>query len=127
MNAPAMWLIPCHTPRRTPQSNGLAEAFFGGFKRDYVYQACLETVEDVARHSWGGSNTTITTPRRVPWGCSRQPSAMRSGWSETRLDLSKIRWGSTVGAQHEGHRSLARWRIVGGFVTRRNSRRTKCK
>jgi putative transposase len=46
MNAPAMGLIPCHTPRRTPQSNGLAEAFFGSFKRDYVYQACLETVED---------------------------------------------------------------------------------
>ena len=49
MNAPAMGLIPCRTPRRTPQSNGLAEAFFGSFKRDYVYQASLETVEDVAR------------------------------------------------------------------------------
>jgi transposase InsO family protein len=127
MNAPAMGLIPCHTPRRTSQSNGLAEAFFGSFKRDYVSQACLETVEDVARHSWGESNTTITRPRTAPWGCSRQPSAMRSGESETRLDLSKIRWGSTVGAQHEGHSILARWRIVGGFVTRRNSRRTKCK
>ena len=53
MNAPAMGLIPCHTPRRTPQSNGLAEAFFGSFKRDYVYQACLETVEDVARQLLG--------------------------------------------------------------------------
>ena len=36
MNAPAMGLIPCHTPRRSPESNGLAEAFFGSFKRDYV-------------------------------------------------------------------------------------------
>jgi putative transposase len=45
----AMGLIPCHTPRRSPESNGLAEAFFGSFKRDYVYQACLETLEDVAR------------------------------------------------------------------------------
>ena len=53
MNAPAMGLIPCHTPRRTPQSNGLAEAFFGNFKRDYVYHACLETVEDVARQLLG--------------------------------------------------------------------------
>ncbi len=53
MNAPAMGLIPCHTPRRSPQSNGLAEAFFGSFKRDYVYQACLETVEDVARQLLG--------------------------------------------------------------------------
>ena len=44
----AMGLIPCHTPRRSPESNGLAEAFFGSFKRDYVYQACLETFEKVA-------------------------------------------------------------------------------
>jgi len=49
----AMGLIPCHTPRRSPESNGLAEAFFGSFKRDYVYQACLETVEDVARQLRG--------------------------------------------------------------------------
>lgn len=45
----AMGLIPCHTPRRSPQSNGLAEAFFGSFKRDYVYQACLETVAGVGQ------------------------------------------------------------------------------
>jgi len=47
-------LIPCHTPRRSPESNGLAEAFFGSFKRDYVYQACLETFETVERqiHDW---------------------------------------------------------------------------
>ena len=44
----AMGLIPCHTPRRSPESNGLAEAFFGSFKRDYVYQACLETLKKVA-------------------------------------------------------------------------------
>jgi hypothetical protein len=43
----AMGLIPCHTPRRSPESNGLAEAFFGSFKRDYVYPACLETFETV--------------------------------------------------------------------------------
>src|SRR2546425_355758 len=42
-------LIPCHARRRSPESNGLAEAFFGSFKRDYVYQACLETFEEVAR------------------------------------------------------------------------------
>ncbi len=45
----AMGLVLCHPPRRSPESNGLAEAFFGSFKRDYVYQACLETMEDVAR------------------------------------------------------------------------------
>ena len=45
----ARGLIPCHTPRRSPQSNGLAEAFFGSFKRDYVYQACLDTLKEVQR------------------------------------------------------------------------------
>jgi len=50
----AMGLIPCHTPRRSPESNGLAEAFFGSVKRDYVYQAYLETFETVERqiHGW---------------------------------------------------------------------------
>jgi putative transposase len=41
----ALGLVPCHTPRRSPESNGLAEAFFGSLKRDYVYQACLKTLE----------------------------------------------------------------------------------
>lgn len=45
----ALGLIPCHTPRRSPESNGLAEAFFGSLKRDYVYQACLDTLEETAR------------------------------------------------------------------------------
>jgi putative transposase len=30
-------LVPCFTPIRSPQSNGMAEAFVKGFKRDYVY------------------------------------------------------------------------------------------
>lgn len=45
----AMGLVPCHTPRRSPESNGLAEAFFGSLKRDYVYQACLKTLNEVRR------------------------------------------------------------------------------
>ena len=32
-----------------PVQNGLAEAFFGSFKKDYVYQACLETFGEEAR------------------------------------------------------------------------------
>ena len=43
----AMGLIPCYTPGRRPESNVLAEAFFGSFKRDYVYQARLETLGEV--------------------------------------------------------------------------------
>ena len=44
-----MGLVPCRTPCRSPQSNGVAEAFFGSFKRDYVYQGCIETAEDVQK------------------------------------------------------------------------------
>jgi transposase InsO family protein len=54
---PAIWRGMCpragdrgsHTPRRSLQSNGLAEAFLCSFKRDYVYQAYLDTVEEVWR------------------------------------------------------------------------------
>ena len=42
-------MLICRTPRRSPESNGLVEAFFGGFKRDYVYQGELENREAVAR------------------------------------------------------------------------------
>lgn len=42
-------MVVCRTPRCSPESNGLAEAFFGGFKRDYVYQGELENREAVAR------------------------------------------------------------------------------
>lgn len=45
----ALGLVACRTPCRSPQSNGLAEAFFGSFKRDYVWQAVLETREDIMR------------------------------------------------------------------------------
>lgn len=39
----------CRTPRRSPESNGLAEAFFGSFKRDYVNQQELPSLEEIAR------------------------------------------------------------------------------
>jgi len=32
----------CNTPTYAPQSNGICEALNGTFKRDYVYQNCLE-------------------------------------------------------------------------------------
>ena len=42
-------MVVCRTPRRSPESNGLVEAFFGSFKRDYVYQGELESLEAVAQ------------------------------------------------------------------------------
>jgi putative transposase len=35
--ADKLGLVPCFTPVRSPQSNGMAEAFVKTFKRDYVY------------------------------------------------------------------------------------------
>lgn len=35
--AHALGMIPCFTPIRSPESNGMAEAFVKTFKRDYVY------------------------------------------------------------------------------------------
>jgi len=46
-------MIACRTPIRSPESNGIAEAFFGTLKRDYVYQSCLETSQDVERQAAG--------------------------------------------------------------------------
>ena len=37
----------CNTPTYSPQSNGMCEAFNGTFKRDYVYENCLETPRKV--------------------------------------------------------------------------------
>jgi putative transposase len=37
----------CFTPTYSPQSNGMVEAFNGTFKRDYVYESCLDSNEVV--------------------------------------------------------------------------------
>jgi len=42
-------MVICRTPRRSPESNGLVEAFFGSFKRDYVYQKELPNLSVAAR------------------------------------------------------------------------------
>jgi len=43
----------CRTPRRSPESNGIAERFFGTLKRDYVYQGELENFEEIGRKITG--------------------------------------------------------------------------
>ena len=40
-------LVPCFTPPRSPQSNGMAEAFVKTFKRDYVRVSGVTTAESV--------------------------------------------------------------------------------
>jgi putative transposase len=39
-------LTACHTPCRSPQSNGLVESFFGSLKRDYLAHQPLDTVPE---------------------------------------------------------------------------------
>ena len=48
-----MGIKQCRTPIRSPESNGIAEAFFGGFKRDYVYQNRLDTQETIKQQMPG--------------------------------------------------------------------------
>jgi putative transposase len=44
----AKWNIKdCNPPTYSPQSNGICESFNGTFKRDYVYENCLDTPEIV--------------------------------------------------------------------------------
>ncbi|WP_109678422.1 integrase core domain-containing protein [Dyadobacter jejuensis] len=35
-------IVDCHTPTYSPQSNGMCEDLNGTFKRDYVYENCLD-------------------------------------------------------------------------------------
>jgi putative transposase len=39
----------CNTPTYSPQSNGICEAFNGTFKRDYVYENCLDDPNTVSK------------------------------------------------------------------------------
>ena len=45
--AAQLGLVPCFTPPRSPQSNGMAEAFVKTFKRDYVRVSDCRTAESV--------------------------------------------------------------------------------
>ena len=42
-------MVACRTPIRSPQSNGIMESYFGWFKRDYVNQHPIETLESLQR------------------------------------------------------------------------------
>ena len=71
----AIGLIPCFTPVRSPESNGIAEAFVKTFKRDYVR---LNPRPDAAAvmaqlNSWF-RGTTMTCTRTAPSGCAHLAS-----------------------------------------------------
>ena len=71
-------LVPITTLVYSPESNGLAEAFVGTFKRDYVAGAELRDAESVLAQLGGWFETT--TPRRPTRrsGCGARPNPERS-------------------------------------------------
>jgi putative transposase len=66
-------LIACHTPCRSPQSNGWVESFFGSFKRDYLAHQPLETLPKPGSTSPRGSPITTKSRLTALWPCWRQP------------------------------------------------------
>jgi putative transposase len=91
----ALGLIPGHTPRRSPESNGLGEAFFGSFKRDYVYQACLETLTEVKRQLPEQIEHYNQQAPHSALGMRSPAGSTRNGRSRTRHSRSNIKWSCT--------------------------------
>jgi putative transposase len=57
--AAALGLVPCFTPVRSPESNGIAEAFVKTFKRDYARVHPLpDAATQCSGRSLGGSMIT---------------------------------------------------------------------
>jgi transposase InsO family protein len=69
--ASAIGLVPCFTPVRSPESNGIAEAFVKTFKRDYVRL----TRPPSWPRSIAGSRTTTRCTRTAPSGCAHLASS----------------------------------------------------
>jgi putative transposase len=69
----------CHTPVRSPESNGISESFFRGFKRDYVYQHECLSFEDIGQHigPWIDDYNT-----KAPHGALKMqtPAAFYAAW-----------------------------------------------
>ena len=73
--AHAIGLVPCFTPVRSPQSNGIAEAFVKTFKRDYTRLNAAPTPLRSWPSSIAGSKTTTRCTRTTPSGCARPASS----------------------------------------------------
>jgi putative transposase len=73
--AHAIGLVPCFTPVRSPESNGIAEAFVKTFKRDYVRLSARPDATAVlaALDSWFEDYNECT--RIAPSGCARPASS----------------------------------------------------
>jgi putative transposase len=79
-------LVPITTPAYSPESNGLAEAFVGTFKRDYVNGAELRDAETVLAQLGGWFDDYNTQAPHSALGM-RSPADCRAG--EVTLSSSR--------------------------------------
>jgi transposase InsO family protein len=61
--AHAVGLVPCFTPVRSPESNGIAEAFVKTFKRDYVRLSARPDAAAVMAELERSANRTVSPSR----------------------------------------------------------------
>lgn len=82
-------MVVCRTPYRSPESNGLAEAFFGSFKRDYVYQGELESAEEVARQlpTWIRDYNEVAPHSALGM---QSPAQFYGAWMRSKLTKSSV-------------------------------------
>jgi transposase InsO family protein len=85
-------LVPITTPAYSPESNGLAEAFVGTFKRDYVIGAELRDAETVLAQL-GGLDRRLQHPG-APFGARDAEPGRLPGWRYTKLLAVSRRLGS---------------------------------
>jgi putative transposase len=68
-------LVPITTPAYSLESNGLAEAFIGTFKRDYINGAELRDAETVLAQLGSWFDDYNTQAPHSGSGCGARPSA----------------------------------------------------
>jgi transposase InsO family protein len=70
----AAGLAICTTPAYSPESNGMAECFVKGFKRDYVYVNCLESAASVMQQLavWFEDYNEVRPHQALKWKSPRE-------------------------------------------------------
>jgi len=98
-------LVPCTTPIRSPQSNGMAEAFVKTFKRDYARVSAKPNAASVLRQldSWFEHYNSVH-PHKALGYCSPR---------EFRKQLVQKATEDAVGAVRRPHESTAATEVVG--------------
>jgi transposase InsO family protein len=76
----AAGLVICNTPASSPDSNGMAECFLKGFKRNYVYGNRLETAASVMQHlgAWFADYNDVRPHQALKWKSPKEYRAETS-------------------------------------------------